>query len=196
MAHYMVELVLANRPVLVIGGGKVARRKIAGVLICGAVVTVLSPVLEETVAEWAAQGRIHWRPEPFTPECLDDPPRPALVFAAAGDAERNRRIALACRERGLLCNSADDPAASGFLVTAMHHQGPVTLGVGTGGLSPAASRHIKDLLVERMGENWGEIVRELGKMREEIQQKIPDPAERERYWRELVMRRIEPPPLG
>ncbi|HWW55045.1 MAG TPA: NAD(P)-dependent oxidoreductase, partial [Acidimicrobiales bacterium] len=56
--QYPVNLVVEGRPCLVVGGGAVAARKVAGLLACGAVVTVVAPEVGEEIESWALSGRI------------------------------------------------------------------------------------------------------------------------------------------
>lgn len=198
MPHYMAELVLADRPVLVVGGGRVARRKIEGLLVTGARVTVMAPHLDPVVAGWAATGRIdHW-PQAFSIRLLDRPPRPLLVFAATDQAELNRSIGAACREHGLLCNSADDPESSGFLVPAVVRRGAVTVAVGSGGRSPALMRVLKERIDAWLEPGWGELAALFGHWRGAIQARIADPEIRQNFWRATAVeaaRDPEGPPL-
>lgn len=184
MPHYPVELILTGQPVLVIGGGAVARRKVAGLLECGARVTVAAPVLEPWLTEQAEQGAIHSIAAPFTPALLA--PRPLLVFAA-GPGELNREVARLCREQGILCNSADDPGVSGFLVNAVVRRGGVSVGIGTGGQSPALSRLLKERIDAWLEPEWGEVARLFGAERERVRQAIPDATMRQRFWRETCL---------
>ena len=66
---YPLNLNLRGRPVLVAGGGRVAERKILGLLEAGADrLRVVSPELAPKLAELAAAGRIEWLARPFAPE--------------------------------------------------------------------------------------------------------------------------------
>ncbi len=49
MSNYMAELILSNREVLLIGGGSVAKRKLTGLLSCGANVTIIAPKLDQEI---------------------------------------------------------------------------------------------------------------------------------------------------
>ena len=65
-SDYPVNLNLENRRCLVIGGGKVAERKIAALLQAGADVTVISPRLTENLTECFAAGQFCYRAEGFS----------------------------------------------------------------------------------------------------------------------------------
>src|SRR5262249_16375649 len=79
--NYPVALDLRDRLCLVVGGGSVAEAKVDGLLAAGARVTVVSPELTETLASWAADGRISHRPHGYGPDELEGQ---QLVFAATG----------------------------------------------------------------------------------------------------------------
>ncbi|MBF0428182.1 MAG: bifunctional precorrin-2 dehydrogenase/sirohydrochlorin ferrochelatase [Magnetococcales bacterium] len=189
--HYMAELVLAGRGVMVVGGGRVARRKIEGLLICGAVVTVVAPELDGQVADWVKDGRVvHW-PILFATEVLEQETRPFLVFAATASASLNREIASECARRAILCNSADDPSSSGFLVPAMVRRGDVTVAVGTGGRSPALSRVLKERIDAWLEPGWGEVVAAFGDWRQRVTVRIPNGVQRQDFWRECAQEAVK-----
>ncbi|MBF0215179.1 MAG: bifunctional precorrin-2 dehydrogenase/sirohydrochlorin ferrochelatase [Magnetococcales bacterium] len=192
MPHYMAELVLAGRQTLVVGGGRVARRKIEGLLITGARVTVVAPALDPLVASRVAAGEvIHW-PECFSEALLDREPRPVLVFAATDRAERNREVAALCAQRGLWCNSADDPGSSGFLVPAMVRRGEVVVAVGSGGRSPALSRVLKERIEAWLEPGWGGLAQAFGRWRGPVTQRIPDDETRQNFWRATALEAVNP----
>ncbi|MEO5370130.1 MAG: bifunctional precorrin-2 dehydrogenase/sirohydrochlorin ferrochelatase [Magnetococcus sp. DMHC-1] len=204
MTHYMAELILTDRPVLMVGGGKVARRKLAGLLASGARVRIVAPELDPWVAERVQAGMIQagqaggagqgvGRHVPlvhvadfFQPHHLAGEEPPVLVFAATSDANLNREIARLCQARGLLCNSADDPAVSGFLVAAMVRRGPVVVGVGSGGLSPALARLLKERLDRWLEAGWGQVATLFGSKRDLVKGVLPDGEGRQRFWRETT----------
>ncbi len=187
MPHYMAELILTNREVLLIGGGSVAKRKLSGLLTCEANVLIISPRLDPEIAHWVQQKKVRHSKTVFNPEMLDARPGYALVFAATGEAATNRMIAGLCAQRGILCNSADDPGVSGFLVPAMVRRGPVTIGVGTQGASPALSRLLKERIDAWLEPGWGELARLFGAMRQEVKERIGVIKQRQDFWRDTAL---------
>lgn len=198
MVGYMTEMVLEGRPVLCIGGGEVAQRKLSGLLPCGPQITVIAPDLHPQVAEWVKRGRIQHQAALFSPAHLDLPPRPTLVFAATHQATLNQEIARQATQRGLLCNSSDDVASSTFLVPAVVRRGPITVGVATAGCSPALARLLKERLNIWLEPGWGEIALLFGALREQVKQAFPNPLTRQTFWRDTCLaaareRRYEEP---
>ena len=99
--QFPINLNLAGRPVLVVGGGRIAHRKVQQLLACGADVTVLAPhVIEEL-----AQLNVHV----LRREYVDgDIAGFRLVITATGDVDVDQRIFDEAEERGIWVNSADD----------------------------------------------------------------------------------------
>ncbi|MBF0628033.1 MAG: bifunctional precorrin-2 dehydrogenase/sirohydrochlorin ferrochelatase [Magnetococcales bacterium] len=188
MPHYLAELVLEGRETLVVGGGRVARRKIEGLLATGARVTVLAPTLDPVVAHWVEAGRVaHWSGV-FSAEVLAQRPKFLLVFAATDRADLNREVARLCGAEGILCNSADDPASSGFLVPAVVRRGEVVVAIGTGGRSPALSRVLKERIDDWLEPGWAALAEVFGAWRERVVEVIPQAAARQSFWRVTAIR--------
>ncbi|MBF0099162.1 MAG: bifunctional precorrin-2 dehydrogenase/sirohydrochlorin ferrochelatase [Magnetococcales bacterium] len=183
----MTELILTNRKVLCIGGGQVAWRKVAGLAECGARIMVVAPQLHPELARWQAEGRLFYRADSFQEALLDEAPRPALVFAATGEEGLNRRIAHLAAARDLWCNSADDPACSGFLVPAVVRRGAVTVAATTGGLSPALSRLLKERLDRLLEPGWGQVAQLFGAWRQRVKVSLVDAAHRQQFWRQTCL---------
>ena len=187
MIGYMAEMVLEGRPVLFFGGGQVALRKLTGLLPCGPCITVVAPELHPQVAKMADAGQCSYRATVFSASLLDDLPVPVLVFAATGAAELNKEIARQCGQRGILCNSADDPKSSSFRVPAVLRRGPVTLAIATNGCSPALSRLLKERLDAWLDPGWGSLAELFGSMRTLVKKTFPDSLVRQTFWRDTCL---------
>ncbi len=101
---YLAGLLLAGRPVVVVGGGRVALRRIPRLLQAGAVVTVIAPVLHPDLARLADLGAIAWHERPFVATDLND----AWYVLAATDVPRvNADVAAEAEVRHTFCVRAD-----------------------------------------------------------------------------------------
>jgi siroheme synthase-like protein len=187
MSNYMAELILTNREVLLIGGGTVALRKLTGLLITGARILIVSPNLDPQIAKLVQEKRVEYLKASFGPELLEHKPRYTLVFAATSEVETNRQIAQLCAKEGILCNSADDPKVSGFLVSAMVRRGAVTVGVGTQGESPALSRLLKERIDAWLEPGWGELAQLFGLKRNDVKERINPIKKRQDFWRSTTL---------
>lgn len=143
IAGYPVVLRLHGRRAVVVGGGSVAARKIIPLLRAGADVVVVAPAAEAAVERLAASATIVHVARPFEPADLDGA---FLAVAATDNPGVNQAVAAAARERGVLVNVADDPAACDFTVPATVRRGSIALAISTGGRSPAFARYLREQL--------------------------------------------------
>ena len=141
MKYYPVFLDLKDRPVLVVGAGKVALRKARGLLEAGARVTVVAPEWEEEFE--ALPVRLVRRA--FR---ASDLAGTMLVFAATDDRQTNHRIGVAARGRGIFANIADLAEECGFIVPARVASGKVQVAISTGGENPRLSAELRRKLEE------------------------------------------------
>lgn len=181
--YYPMMVDLAGRRCLVVGGGRVAERKIALLQDCGAEVEVVSPATTRKIAGLAASGAIRLSRRPVRPTDLD---RAFLVFAATDDAEVNQRVAQEVRKTGGLVNVADAPEACTFLVPAVVRRGDLTIAISTGGGSPALAKRLRQRLEATIGPEYEAFLAALRELRVQAQQAIADPTERQAVYRRAV----------
>src|ERR1700758_3295794 len=116
MGLYPLFADLTGLPVLVVGGGHVAERKIAALLAAGAQVRVGAPTLTSVLMQQVEEGKLEHLADSFQPAWLDGM---WLVIAATDDRALNAQVAAAASERRIFANVVDDPALSRFQVPAV-----------------------------------------------------------------------------
>jgi len=136
VGHYPVYLDLRDQPVLVVGAGKVALRKTAGLIGAGARVTVVAP---EWLAEFADLP-VRLAKRRFRASDLDGA---RLVFAATDDRRVNHRIGAAAKARGVWVNVTDAADECGFIVPARLQRGGIQVAISTGGVNPRLSAKLR-----------------------------------------------------
>jgi siroheme synthase-like protein len=153
--HYPVNLVVEGRPVLVVGAGVVAARKVVGLVACGARVTVVAP---EIGPELAARADITVARRAYR---RGEVAGYWLAFTATDDEATNRAVFEDGVAAGIWVNSADDPARCSFTLPAVHRQGSVLLTASSGGRSPALSSWLRGWLEREVSPAFADIAERL-----------------------------------
>ena len=171
MRHYPVSLVLSDKLCLVVGGGRVAERKVNSLLDCGARVQMVCPELTPNLDKMAALGKINYRRGTYQ---TSDLAGVFLVVCAVNNKEVNQRIAADCAERNLLVNVVDQPDLCNFIVPAIMRRGDLTMAVSTGGKSPLLARHFRKELEKGYGVQYEEYLDLLGELRQKVIHQVTD----------------------
>ncbi len=179
MRLYPVFADIAGLPVLVVGGGKVARRKAKSLLDAGARVSVGAAAFGTAWASWIDAGSIHVLHGAFDPAWLDGK---WLVIAATGDRALNARVAACAGERRILANVVDDAALSRFHVPAVVDRSPLLVAISTAGAAPAIARRIRETLERVLDHALGALVALADRQRGRIVRRHADIAARRRFY--------------
>lgn len=153
---------LEGRKCLVVGGGKVAQEKIAGLLAHGAKITVVSPAVTSSIQKWAQTGALIWKQRRFTARDITGA---FLVIAATNSPAVNSVVFQASRRNRALCNAVDDPENCDFFYPAVARRGPLQIAISTNGQSPAAAARLRRKIEKQFGPEWGEWVEHIGQQR-------------------------------
>jgi uroporphyrin-III C-methyltransferase/precorrin-2 dehydrogenase/sirohydrochlorin ferrochelatase len=142
-AVYPVGLRLAGRLVVVVGGGQVAHRRVAGLLEAGARVTVVSPDLTPALEALVAPGSVRWHPRRYV---SGDLAGAWYAVAATDDPAVNATVAAEAERGRIFCARADDRAASSVWTPAVGRQGDLVVGVHGGG-DPQRAVGVRDAVL-------------------------------------------------
>ncbi len=151
MRYYPVFLDLAGKPVIVIGGGKIAHQKMENLLKAGAEVTVVSPTLNTEMAALVAAGRFRHIAREYKPGDLEGY---FMAFVATDDRSINATVAQEGKERRVLVNAVDDPPNCDFIMPAIVQRGPLIISVSTSARSPAMARKMREELEAFLTEDY------------------------------------------
>ena len=181
--YYPVALRIAGRRCLVVGGGKVAERKVRALLAAGGQVCVVSPELTPALQEHAARGDIDWHPRGFVDADLDDC---WIVVGATRDPAVNQAVSRGALARGRLVNIVDEPSLCNFIVPASCELGPVTFTISTAGTSPALAGWLRKRLEAEYGPALGSFAGLLGEVRGEVKARVAGEEARRAVWEAIL----------
>ena len=182
MDYLPVFLRLDARPVVVVGGGQVAVRKVAWLRRAGACVTVVAPRVHRELEQQAARGELRHIPAAFSPAHLADA---VAVVAAAGDRTVNERVSAAARERGVPVNVVDDAELSTFIFPAIVDRSPLVVAVSSAGHAPVLARRVREQIEALLPGRLGALARFMGARRKAVQRALGAVARRG-FWERIA----------
>ncbi|PLR79292.1 siroheme synthase [Bacillus sp. V3-13] len=180
--YYPVNLNLSGKLTVVIGGGKVAERKVYGLLNTGARICVVSPEITEGLKKLADGQKILWRKKSFSAEDIQDA---ALIFAATNNKEANMEVRRAASDFQLV-SMADDPEHSDFIVPSVLKRGKLLITVSTSGASPSLAKAIRDDLAEAYDEKFENYLAFLDDCRQLILKNVTDPIKKQQLLAAII----------
>lgn len=167
----------------VIGGGKVAERRIASLLQAGAAVKVISPEFNPAIAGWIRQGAVKGIQREYRPADIEDA---FLVIAATDSAAVNDQVCADAREKGLLVNRAERPETGNFIVPSVVRRGKLVIAVSTLGASPSVAAQIRREIEASIKPEYETVLDFLSEFRLKVQELVKDTAERQNLFRTVL----------
>lgn len=179
MDYFPIFLRLAREPVLVVGGGEVAARKVELLLRARAKVTVVAPELSAGLAAKAAAREIAHIAAEFQPEQLLGM---RLAIAATDRHAVNAWVARQAERHNVPVNVVDSRELSRFIMPAIVDRSPVVVAVGSSGDAPVLTRRLREKLEVVLPQRLGALAQLAGRLRPAIKGRIENAGTRRRFW--------------
>lgn len=183
MRHFPLFVDLRRRPVLVVGGGVVAERKVALLLAAEPRITVVAPELCEGLAARVAAGEIRYLRRSYEPGLLSGQ---RLVIAATDDRTTNWRVASDADAIGILVNVVDDLEPSTCIVPAIVDRSPLVIAISTAGTAPVLARAVRARIELAIDESYGRLASLLERARNRIKAAFPDVRARRAFYERIL----------
>ena len=181
MKSYPINLNVYGRRCVVIGGGKVAYRKICGLLEADAVVEVIAPKICAEIQKLFDENKISVTLEKYSADKLGG----GLILIAASDDENvNARAVADGRRKNFLVDSVNDVAD--FTVPSKIQRGDFLLTISTGGTSPAFSKFVREMFENEFDKNFADGLKIFAEYRQKLKKILPDVDDRINFWREVL----------
>lgn len=185
MSYFPMFIELKDRACLVVGGGRIALRKVEVLKEFGALLKVVAP--EILPAIWKIEGVI------CCERCLkqEDFKDSALVVAATDDPKQNHWISQICKKERIPVNVVDQIEDCSFIFPAYRKEGEVTAAFSSGGQSPIVAQYLKSKISDVMTPRLGELAACLGGLREQVKQCTKSEEGRKKIYWELLRLGLE-----
>lgn len=168
-----------DRPVLVIGGGEIAARKITFLRRAGAHVQIVARRLDPQLQQLADEQAVHWIATEFDESQLD---AVFLVIAATNDSALNRRVFDAANARHRLVNVVDDQPLCSFIFPSIVDRSPLIVAISSGGNAPVLARLLREKIEALLPGNLGRMAAVAGRWRTRIKAFRRTTDDRRRFW--------------
>jgi len=186
--YYPLLLDIAQKPCIVLGGGKVAERKVKMLLKFDAMVKLISPDVTNALRLLAQEGKINIVRRGYRTTDLRNV---SLIFAATDNKKMNNKIRDDARRRNIPVNVVDNPDLCDFIVPSIIKKGPLVIAISTSGVLPLLSKKLRkeiDSIVTKDYIQYADIV---GKFRKYIINSIEDKKTRRDIMKKIGRMSIE-----
>lgn len=170
---------LKQRPVLVVGGGDVAARKVSLLQRAGAEIRIVAQSLSPELEQQRQQGRVLWLGKTFDPQQLDDV---FLAIAATDDNALNAAVFAEADKRRVLANVVDDQPRCSFIFPSIIDRSPLVVAVSSSGQTPVLARLLREKLEALLPASLGLMAQVAGRWRGQVKQRLASIGERRRFW--------------
>jgi len=183
MRYLPLFLDLQTGPVLLVGGGDLARAKLRVLLAAGARIR-WHVIGDHDLSGLDAADRARL-------ELIEDDPLAAdltgvIAIFCAGAGDVGVAMALKAKAVGLPVNVMDDLQHSSFIFPAIVDRGEVVVAIGTGGASPVVARRLREKIEALLPARIGDLAGFIGRFRKSVHARIPEMSLRRRFWERLV----------
>ena len=187
MNYFPLFADLTGRPVLVVGGGSVAARKVGLLLKANAQVRIVARQLNEELSELERQNKVLWIAKEFNAEQMRTV---MLVITATNDEVLNHRIFHLAESQHKLVNVVDDQPHCSFIFPSIIDRNPIQIAISSGGKAPVLARLLREKLEALLPQHLGKIAEISGKWRDQVKAKLASVTERRRFWEKMFSGRF------
>jgi precorrin-2 dehydrogenase/sirohydrochlorin ferrochelatase len=185
MTGYPVMLNIAGRTCVVVGGGHVGARKARSLLEADARVVIISPILDPGFTDLTTHPNLTWIEANYDLSVLAAH-KPFLIFAATDSPAVNSTIAADARQLGALVNVADQSVSDDFDNMSVIQRPPITIGISSGGTSPALARLLRSQIEQVIEEEYVTLSHWLSDLRPQIQSSFESQPQRQQFYQSVL----------
>ncbi|GEA50844.1 ferrochelatase [Vibrio inusitatus NBRC 102082] len=179
MRYFPLFYDLCHKPVLVVGGGEVASRKVESLLKAGAFVSVVSPTLEPFLLSLFEEERLSWIKGFYQQELIEEF---VQIWATTDNPELNHRVHDDAKRAGIMVNVVDDTQYCDFITPSMINRGRIQVAFSSGGSSPVLIRNLRRTFEAVLPQNLGLLADFAASKRGDIKVRLPDVTRRRLFW--------------
>lgn len=179
--YFPIFLRLRDQPVLLVGGGEVAARKLRLLLRAGAAVQIVARELNDETQAAVDDGAAQHLAREFSSGLID---RQRLAIAASDDAVLNAAVAAAAQQANIPVNVVDDVALSSFITPAIIDRHPMLVAISSGGAAPVLARRLRERIEAMLPAGYGRLAAFMHRQRARV--KAQEDVSPRRIWERFI----------
>ncbi|MDN3610087.1 NAD(P)-dependent oxidoreductase [Vibrio ostreicida] len=180
MQYFPLFMNLTDKPVLVVGGGEVACRKVDSLIRAGAHVTIVSPKIEPYLKDLVATESCYWLQSFYCDELLER--KYVQVWATTNNPQLNHRVYHDAKKLGLLINVVDDQPYCDFITPSVINRGRIQIAISSGGASPILVRNIREQFEATLPHNLSLLADFAASKRADLKERLSSVDLRRKFW--------------
>ena len=174
---------IKDKPCLLVGGGRVAARKLKMLCKAEAKVTVIAPELCEDVKKLCDTHSLNIEQRKFEDSDIS---QQRLIIAASNNAELNSHISALAKQRDIFVNVSNDFSQGDIVLPSVIDRDPIQIAVTTGGASPVLARLLRSNLERSTPAAYGTLASLVEKYRSNAKQSLKNEDTIRRFWEEVL----------
>ena len=180
MSYLPLFIETTGKKCLIVGGGKVASRKLIPILKSKMKVTLISPeVIEEIELNFQKNKNLKIIKRKFEPEDIEDQ---FLIIAATNEKTTNQKIAKLSKDNNILVNMAEDSLSGNTLIPSVVDRDPIKIAVSSGAASPILTRLVKTKLETVIPYSFSKLADIMMEYRDAVKKNFLKISDRRKFW--------------
>ena len=174
---------IRDRPVLVIGGGDVALRKIEMLLKADAKITVIASSLCKELKNYQKLKKIHVKIKSFEKNDLTDP---VLVVAATDNKKVNSLVSKTAQSLKIPVNVVDEPSLCTFTMGSIIDRSPLLIAISSEGNAPVLAKFVREKIEALIPHSFSKLASVMGSMRDSIKNRYETTQSKRIFWENFI----------
>jgi len=182
MESFPIFLNIKQKPIIVIGGGDIALRKVKLLIKADPNITIISRDICQDLKELLSKPQHKIIQKNFEES---DIKLPILIIAATNNTKINKKISACARQKNIPINVVDQPDLCTFTMGSIVERDSLVISISSGGKAPVLVRSLREKLEKLLPQSYAELVRFSGRLRSIVKKKIRSSIKRRIFWEEF-----------
>jgi uroporphyrin-III C-methyltransferase/precorrin-2 dehydrogenase/sirohydrochlorin ferrochelatase len=183
MKSFPIFINLIHKPVLVIGGGDVALRKIDMLLKADAKITVIASKLCTELKHYQKLKKIQVKIKSFEKNDIN---HSVLVVAATDNKKVNSLVSKTAQALNIPVNVVDEPALCSFTMGSIIDRSPLLIAISSEGNAPVLAKFVREKIEALIPHNFSKVASIMGSMRDSIKGRYETTQSRRIFWENFI----------